>query len=805
MEPISLKPGNEIGDVLQADRDHFRSAARGIGKADQDQGEDQESANDLLKLVYAAFHPTNAKVVTSIEELQFINEELVQANALLQQTLGRQRSMSNNLQSILESTNVATLFLDRELNIRFFTSVTSRLFNVMASDIGRPLVGLASLAHDVGLAADALYVLTTLKPVECETQAPNGTWYSRRVLPYRTQTGSVEGLVITFVDTTDRKQAGEALKVAKQQAQSANTAKSRFLSAASHDLRQPLQSLTLIQGMMAKAAYGNAADKLVRRFEETLVTMSGMLDTFLDISQIESGTMRTELLSFPINGMLDRLRDEFSEIAKSQGLSLRVVGCRHPIKSDPRLLEIMIRNLMSNALKYTNSGKVLLGCRKQGSILRIEVWDTGKGIPETELEAIFEEYHQLDNSMHERSLGLGLGLSIVARMGNLLDHAVKVRSRLGKGSTFIVETPIAANVPASASISNPKKSEDISRATLARGDTVLVIEDDSVVSDQLSDLLLQEGYQVVIARTGTEAVTVVRTQKIRPDLILTDFNLPDGLNGLEARSKIWKAINYEPPTIVLTGEITDAVLRDISLNKCVRMNKPVRTAELARVISRLLAIRSPTERNKKPLLPAKVPTIYVIDDNELVRSTMDDLLTEAGHSVETFSNAESFLASFTSNDNACLLIDAGLPGMSGLQLIQKLEVMGSEIPSIMITGRYDVPLAVQSMKSGAIDFLEKPVGSGELLICVNRALELSRDHGKREARREDALRKMGGITQRQREIMNMVLEGHPSKNIAADLGISQRTVENHRASIMKRTGAKSLPALARLAVAAATI
>ena len=153
----------------------------------------------------------------------------------------------------------------------------------------------------------------------------------------------------------------------------------------------------------------------------------------------------------------------------------------------------------------------------------------------------------------------------------------------------------------------------------------------------------------------------------------------------------------------------------------------------------------------------------------------------------------------------CLLIDAGLPGMSGLQLIQKLEVMGSEIPSIMITGRYDVPLAVQSMKAGAIDFLEKPVGSGELLVCVKRALELSRDHGKREASREDAMRKMGGITQRQREIMNMVLEGHPSKNIAADLRISQRTVENHRASIMKRTGAKSLPALARLAVAAATI
>ena len=168
-----------------------------------------------------------------------------------------------------------------------------------------------------------------------------------------------------------------------------------------------------------------------------------MLNTLLDINQIEAGTVRAEVVNFPINDLLGRLRDEFAYHAHAQGLVLRVVPCSLTIQSDPRLLEQMIRNLLSNALKYTRRGKVLLGCRRRAGMLSIEVWDTGVGIPDEELQAIFEEYHQLDNAARERSRGLGLGLSIVQRLGTLLGHRIRVRSRPGKGSVFAIEVVAA--------------------------------------------------------------------------------------------------------------------------------------------------------------------------------------------------------------------------------------------------------------------------------------------------------------------------------------------------------------------------
>jgi two-component system CheB/CheR fusion protein len=185
-----------------------------------------------------------------------------------------------------------------------------------------------------------------------------------------------------------------------------------------------------------------------------------------------------------------------------------------------------------------------------------------------------------------------------------------------------------------------------------------------------------------------------------------------------------------------------------------------------------------------------------------LREAIRDLLEGAGHIVEDYASCETFLEAWHPGRECCLIIDAYLPGMSGLDLLRKLKEAGPLPPAIMITGDGDVSIAVQAMKAGASDFIEKPVGPEELAASISRALEQGRDSGKRTAWHADAASHVAGLTTRQRQIMDLVLSGHPSKNIAADLGISQRTVENHRASIMKKTGSKSLPALARLAVAA---
>ena len=237
------------------------------------------------------------------------------------------------------------------------------------------------------------------------------------------------------------------------------------------------------------------------------------------------------------------------------------------------------------------------------------------------------------------------------------------------------------------------------------------------------------------------------------------------------------------------------------------LNKPVKLDDVTLAVQRALASKHEPPRAKRQR-PAETveapgpPVIYVVDDDSHIRATIRSVLEEDGRTVEDFADGEAFLKAYRPGRQACLLIDAYLPGMSGLELLRRLSDEGHLLPAIMITGYADVGIAVQAMKAGASDFIEKPVDRAELLACVERALEHSQDASKLVAWREDAASHLQGLTPRQKQIMEMVLAGHPSKNIAADLGISQRTVENHRAAIMKRTGVKSLPALARLAVAA---
>jgi two-component system CheB/CheR fusion protein len=195
--------------------------------------------------------------------------------------------------------------------------------------------------------------------------------------------------------------------------------------------------------------------------------------------------------------------------------------------------------------------------------------------------------------------------------------------------------------------------------------------------------------------------------------------------------------------------------------------------------------------------------IYIVDDDSHIRTAMRAVLEADGQSVEDYASCEAFLDAYQPGRQACLLIDAYLPCMSGLELLQHLREGRYRLPAIMMTGSSDVSMAVDAMRTGAIDFIEKPVGREELLAGVARALDLARDSHTSAVWRENAARQLADLTERQRQIMDMVLAGQPSKNIAADLGISQRTVENHRAAIMQKTGAKSLPELARLALTAA--
>jgi len=784
----------ELEHELETIRAELRLAVENLELS----GEEHTAVNEEALSVNEEYQSTNEELLTSKEELQSLNEELTALNSQLQETLERQRTTSNDLQNVLYSTDVATLFLDAGLNIRFFTPATRSLFNVIASDIGRPLADLHSLAADAQLPDDVREVLRTLAPIEREIETQHGVWFLRRVLPYRAQDTGVEGVVITFNDVTERKQIASALVDAKQEAERANAAKSRFLAAASHDLRQPLQTLALLQGLLSKSVTGERPLVLLQRFDETLGAMSGMLNALLDINKIEAGTVQAEKSIVRVGEIFDRLRDEFAYPAQAKRLELRVAACSLSIETDPLLLEQMIRNLLANALKYTKTGKILLGCRRHRDRVAIEIWDTGVGIPDDALQAIFEEYHQLDNPARERSRGLGLGLSIVQRLGALLGHRVRVRSTPGKGSCFSMDValPPAQPKPPRTALTPAQHTNET-----ALNGNILVIEDDPEVRELLGIFLTDEGHVSAKAADGFAALDMVKRGTILPDLILSDYNLPGGMDGLHLIGKLRETLGRQVPAVVLTGDISNDTLREIARQDCVQLHKPMKLRELSHIIQRLLPRSSPPPTAAR-ILDGDAPVVFLIDDDLRVRAALREVLENEGHWVEDFASGEAFLEAYRPGREGCLLVDATLPGISGLDVLRRLNEAGDKLPSIMITGNSDVPMAVEAMKVGVSDFIEKPVAAADLLACVARALDQARDAGKASAWQESAATQVADLTPRQRQIMDLVLAGQPSKNIAADLGVSQRTVENHRASIMKKTGSKSLPALARLALAA---
>jgi len=765
--------------------------------------EEHRAVAVATRALNAEYQTINEELLTSKQELQTANEELTTLNSELQDALVRQRTLSLDLENVLNSIEVPTLLLDIALTIRFFTPATRSLLNIIPSDIGRPFWDLNILADDPDLQADALDVMASGRGLDKEFAARNGRWYIRRMKPYRVGAGSIEGVVITFIDMSVQKQIAEDREAAKKSAELATEAKSHFLATASHDLRQPLQTLKLLQGLLEKSVEGEQSRVFVKRMEETLTSMSGILNTVLDTGQIEAGMMQPKLESFSISDLLGRLREEFFYQARAKGLDLRIVDCELAVQTDPRLLEQIVRNLLSNALKYTASGKILVGCRRRGDKLRVEVWDTGIGIPEKQIGEIFKEYRQLDLSTRRREQGLGLGLSIVKRLSNLLGLGASVRSQPGKGSVFSIEIERAPTGRVLVSLPPSARQHDGYRNTNPA--RLLVIADEEEMRDLLTMGLKQLGYVVNAAASPAEVLATVESGDFKPDLILADHSLSAGAGGPATIENVRRILARQIPALVLTGDLSSKTLRTYARHKIPHLSKPVKLRDVVSSIEDLLMRftgEGPTDEDS--VVEAEDVAdrlVEIIDDEEGVRDNIRDLFEAAGWSVATYISAEEYLAQHTPEQVSCLLIDAYLPGMSGLELLDLLKKRGHGSPVIIVTGHSDVHMAVEAMKKGAVDFIEKPFSFENIFYSARMALEQSRDTNERSEKREAAAAKLAGLTRRQRQILERIVRGEPNKIIAAEMRLSQRTVENHRASIMRRTGSGSLSALLRLVVA----
>ena len=383
-------------------------------------------------------------------------------------------------------------------------------------------------------------------------------------------------------DITERKRAEDALRQAHAEAERANLAKSRFLAAASHDLRQPLQATNMFVAALKAMASDAESGEIIAAIQDSLRATNDLLDALLDVSRLDAGVVQTKPREFAIGDLLERMETEFVPAAAAKGLALCVVASSVAVRSDPALLDRILRNLLSNAVRYTVSGRVLAGCRRRGSDLRIEVWDTGIGIPEDKLEAVFEEFTQLGNPERDRTRGLGLGLAIVERMARLLGHRIEVRSRPGQGSMFAVEVPLGG--PCAAAEPPPRPD-----AAALTGALVVAIDDDPVQLAALGVLFRRWGCEVVAAASAGEVLARLSEAGRPPDAIVADYRLRGSATGAEAIAALRAKLGWDVPGMILTGDTEPARLIEARASGFELLHKPVDPDRLRRVLRGLLS------------------------------------------------------------------------------------------------------------------------------------------------------------------------------------------------------------------------
>jgi CheY-like chemotaxis protein len=353
----------------------------------------------------------------------------------------------------------------------------------------------------------------------------------------------------------------------------ADRAKSGFLAAASHDLRQPLQTLKLLQAALEPHHPSGEARKLVTGIGQSLETMTSILSSLLDVNRLESGNLGPSVSEFSLSEVLESLAGDFVAPVQERGLRLRIVRSELIIRSDRRMLEDMIRNLLSNAIRYTDRGRILLGCRRAGDNVRIEVWDSGVGITEDQLPYIFQEYYQVSDEA-ERG-GFGLGLAIVKRLGEILGHRVEVRSIPGKGTRFFIVVPRGRS-----GVRMPETAPPVHPHNDAFLGSVLAIEDEASVRLALGRLLKARGVDATIVATATEALTLVREQGLRPDVLLCDYNLRGSQDGIQTIKHLRAALGRNVPAVVMTGDTRSETVDTISAQDVSVLIKPFLAEEL---------------------------------------------------------------------------------------------------------------------------------------------------------------------------------------------------------------------------------
>jgi PAS domain S-box-containing protein len=380
----------------------------------------------------------------------------------------------------------------------------------------------------------------------------------------------------------ERERIQHELSEARDAAEAANQSKDKYLAAASHDLLQPLNAARLLIATLRERQLPASEANLVERTHQALEGAEDLLADLLDIARLDSRAIRPDLAVYRLDELLAPLASEFQPVAEAAGLELRVRIPDQAVNTDFRLLNRILRNFLSNACRYTEQGRVLLGCRRRGAALLIEVWDTGRGIPADKLGEIFLEFNQLDAGRAAERKGVGLGLAIVERIARMLDYRISVRSRPGRGSVFSIEVPLADHVPAASLVAVRETP-----GNPLPGRRVLVVDNEPEIQQSMRALLQQWGCEVRVAGDLAEARGQLADWPA--ELLLVDYHLDQGANGCELIAALREETARALPAVMITAERSEQCRRRLHEHGIPLLNKPVKPGKLRAVLSQFLS------------------------------------------------------------------------------------------------------------------------------------------------------------------------------------------------------------------------
>ncbi len=577
---------------------------------------DVELLRHTERLLASAIGASSARLVVALS-LERGDMDMQSAMALLDDASAAIRYNRELLQSTMENVRQGIAVYDEELRLIWWNRRFSDYLKLPEAfaRIGVSAEEIIRYAAENGeygpgdvetIVAELMAQYRSRTPITYERRLADGTVLE--VLTSATPGGNV---VATLTDVTERVQAiaelaeskeslelrvaertraltqlNDQLREASLAAEDANLGKTRFLAAASHDLLQPLNAARLFLSSLAERPQPDDNAALIDRIETSLKSVEDLLEELLDISKLDAGGVVPQIEDFALNELLDELAIQFAALAEEGGVALQFVPSHHVVRSDGRLLRRILQNFLSNAIRYTPAGgRVLFGCRVAGDDLRLEVWDTGPGIPADMHDAVFREFQRLAGPSGSAQ-GLGLGLAIVDRVARMLDHKITLRSQVGKGSVFAVTVPVGNAVPAAPTVTEMPEP----RIRELDGAVVLCIDDSPDVLDGMTALLSGWQCDVRVAASGADCRNALNGDT--PDLILADYHLDDDKDGLELIAEICGELGRIIPAVVISADQTETLREEAMRRGHAILAKPVKPAALRALMTRLLAQRA---------------------------------------------------------------------------------------------------------------------------------------------------------------------------------------------------------------------